>query len=127
MREQAKIARGAMIQREHSSAKLAQLGQGKAQGPTWLQAADRFDNGIDELTRTYEFIYRRERDRIKAEYRAGLAAGGTQLDHDWLESYITEIRLWPDDEASRAALAEINKPGFRQQYEYLPTYWLAAQ
>jgi hypothetical protein len=85
---------------------------------------DSMDNSIDGVIRTYELIRRRARDRIKAEYRAGLAAGGDQPEVDWLEWLANEIRTWPNDEAIKSGLAEISKPNFREQLEYLPSYWL---
>ena len=47
--------------------------------------ADGFDDSVDRLVSTYELVRRRRRDEIKAEYRAGLFAGGETLDVDWLE------------------------------------------
>jgi hypothetical protein len=85
---------------------------------------DSMDSSIDGLIRTYELVRRRARDRIKAQYRAGLVAGGDQLEVDWLEWLANKIRSWPNDEAVKKGLAAINKPNFREQMEYLPSYWL---
>jgi hypothetical protein len=93
-------------------------------GPTPFVTAESFDSTMDSLAATYELRWRRRRDEIKAEYRAGLVAGGEQLDADWLEWFANQIRLCPNNDAVTNALAWINQPGFRERLESL-AYWHA--
>jgi hypothetical protein len=60
-------------------ASLRRMGK-QPDGPTPFVTAESFDSTIDSLAATYELRWRRRRDEIKAEYRAGLVAGGEQLD-----------------------------------------------
>ena len=63
-----------------------------------------------------------ERDLATASYRAGLAAGG--LDVDWYEWLIERVRLWPDMKRRNDQLDLMTlEPDYRQTIEHLPPYW----
>ena len=94
--------------------------QNQVEGPASFLTADSLDEPVDPIIATHELTRRMCRDETKAEYRAGLVAGGQELDGDWLEWFANQIRLWPNDDANINALAGINRPGFREQMESLP-------
>lgn len=63
-----------------------------------------------------------DRDLATASYRAGLAAGG--LDVDWYDWLIERVRLWPDVKRRNDQLDLMTlEPDYRQSIEQLPPYW----
>lgn len=63
-----------------------------------------------------------DRDLATASYRAGLAAGG--LDVDWYEWLVDRVRLWPDKQRRDAQLDLMTlEPGYRDSMQHLPSHW----
>ena len=67
--------------------------------PASFLTADSLDEPVDRIIATHELTRRKRCDEIKAEYRAGLVAGGQELDGDWLQWFAKQIRLWPNEDA----------------------------
>jgi hypothetical protein len=67
-------------------------------------------------------MYVAARDELGASYRAGLRAGGDDV--DWLSWYRDYISRWPLGVMRDAATARLELPDIRRQMETLPDYWL---
>lgn len=85
-----------------------------------------------ELAR-FELLRRYHTAIANAEYRAGLVAGGVELQDDWLTVLRTDLANLPDMTGLRDGpdLAQVRtaheaawSPGYRAHLETLPTYWL---
>ena len=69
----------------------------------------------------HQFTAAFERDMIEASYKAGLCAGGEQLDwRGWLRQRATR---WPDVPAAEKFLVALHDPHFRDDLQTLPDYW----
>lgn len=63
-----------------------------------------------------------DRDLTTASYRAGLAAGG--LDVDWYDWLIDRVRKWPDKQRRDDQLDLMTlEPDYRDSMQQLPAYW----
>lgn len=83
------------------------------------------DPTVDRAAATSAGVEVRDRDRLHAWYRASLGVGGEA--NDWMSWYRQRIAGWVNREVAAIAVAELDKPEFREQMEApLPDYWRVA-
>ena len=61
------------------------------------------------------------RDELGASYRAGLRAGGDDV--DWLTRYRDHINRWPAGTMKDIVTARLDSPDYQQHMQTLPDYW----
>jgi len=108
-------------------------------GVDWLASAASGQQQQSEADRYMREIQRRERDCLGASYRAGLAAGGVEI--DWVSWYRQRVTEWVDcgvgcDDDTRARFTESmridyrrhqsDQPGWSAYLQQLPGYWTAS-
>jgi hypothetical protein len=62
-----------------------------------------------------------EPDDLGASYRAGLAAGGEEI--DWVAWYLERTATWNDESIAAAKRAQLERSTFRAGLEALPECW----
>ncbi len=73
---------------------------------------------VDDVTARIDM----DRDLATASYRAGLAAGG--LDVEWYDWLVERVRRWPDKQRRDDQLDLMTlEPGYRESMQQLPSYW----
>jgi len=85
-------------------------------------ALDSSDVSTDSTTRSTHKFYIAARDELGASYRAGLRAGGDDV--DWVGWYRDHISRWPSGTMRETAAARLDSGDYRQHMETLPDYWL---
>ena len=84
-------------------------------------ALDSSDVSTDSTTRTTHELYIAARDELGASYRAGLRAGGDDV--DWVGWYRDHINRWPAGTMREVAAARLEAADYQQQMETLPGNW----
>lgn len=89
-----------------------------------LAAAARADDELRRRLPRYEEAggWLMDQDLATASYRAGMAAGG--LDVEWFDWLIERTNDWPDHDRARDQLDAMTlDPDYRANMERLPLYW----
>ena len=84
-------------------------------------AIDSTDVASDSAQRTSHDLYVVARDELGASYRAGLRAGGDDV--DWLTWYRDHINRWPAGTMKDIVTARLDSPDYQQHMQTLPDYW----
>ena len=84
-------------------------------------AIDSTDVASDSAQRTSHHLYVVARDELGASYRAGLRAGGDDV--DWLTRYRDHINRWPAGTMKDIVTARLDSPDYQQHMQTLPDYW----
>ncbi|MDT5050058.1 MAG: hypothetical protein QOG75_5962 [Mycobacterium sp.] len=88
----------------------------------YLEAhTDRHDERIDSNLHNQHHGYIRDRDILRADYLAGLCAGGE--DHDWIGWLRARVDTWPEKQLADAYRVRMSTSAFRTVKERLPDYW----
>ena len=123
------------LEAEHEAELLAPAPRPSDDNLEWYASGRELQQQADRATREGK---RRERDCLGASYRAGLAAGGVEI--DWVSWYRQRVIEWVDcgdggdASAARAESMRIDyrrhladQPGWREYLQQLPEYWTAQQ
>ena len=112
--------------RDHTLAHALDM---RVKGVNAVDALDRLETALDSTdmsndatARSTHDMYVATRDELGASYRAGLRAGGDDV--DWVGWYRDHIGRWPAGRMRQATAARLDTAGYRQQIETLPDYWL---
>lgn len=98
-------------------------------GVDWLSGAAAGQQQQSDADRYMRESQQRIRDGLGASYRAGLAAGGVEI--DWVTWYRERVATWDDlgREELRADYRrhQADEQGWRDYLQQLPDYWTTAQ
>jgi len=101
--------------------------------PREFSETDHCDQLVGSEVYRWELLRRYQVAVATAEYRAGMVAGGVELQSDWLGWLQAELHNLPSMAALkdgpdlgqvRATIETAHQPGYRAQLEILPDYWL---
>jgi len=87
-----------------------------------LEMLDRIDQANDDAHARVIGTYTRSRDLLRADYLAGLAAGGARDGVDWYAWLQNRVLEWPADIA-QTFQGRLTTEAFRATQERLPSYW----
>ncbi|SLH40802.1 hypothetical protein [Mycobacteroides abscessus] len=86
-----------------------------------LAKAARRQRAFDDVMISEQTTRIMERDRAAASYRAGMAAGGDDV--DWVAWMRDRISTWPPTASSETELGRLDDPTYREHHQQLPHYW----